>query len=174
LEQAKLILEQVVPRHGAISCLINSCCWWIKMKYPKIVSLLLILAVFGSVAGAVWALNSLEAEAVSNKPMPKLMIQEYIRSDAVAFIAASHPETAQFMGNFTWIGGAVQTLMPPETYIYSSRGWTLMIQYPLKASQAYSITAEYTSSGIGIPYKISWAGTWENGNVTETAYSFSQ
>ncbi len=145
------------------------------MKHPKTVSLIVALIVFGSVAGAAWALGNFAAPGVpQSKPMPKLDLSEQIRNDAVAYFAANHPETVQFMDNITWTGGAVETFAPPETYIYNSQGWTMMIQYPLKEGQSYNLNVEYVASGVGVPYRITWTGTWIGGNITETSFVFAQ
>ncbi len=145
------------------------------MKHPRIVSSIIALTVFGLVAGMAWALGNFETSDIQqDQPMPKLELQEQIRNDAVGYIVSNHPETMQFSDNFTWTGGIVETFAPPETYIYNSHGWTVMIQYPLLDGQSYKVSIEYASLDIGVLYRMTWEGTWNIGNITETSFTFSQ
>jgi hypothetical protein len=146
-----------------------------RMKNLKIISLVAMLAVFGSVAGAAWALNNLGGQGAQSADLDtKLNLQEQIRVDTMAYIAEMHPETAAFMDDLTWTGGAVETFAPPATFIYNSQGWTVMIQEPLQEGQTYTVNAGYASLGVGIPYNLEWAGCWLNGSVTETNFSLVQ
>ncbi len=146
--------------------------------HPKLVSLLVMLAVFGSVAGVCWALTSTQQSI--DQPinqMPKLMIHEQIRDAAIASIAVDHPETAQFMNDLVWTGGRQDTkLLGSETYMYQSQGWTVTIKYPVVANPIYNITVDYStaSNGVSIPYHVTWQGTWQDGCVTEASYVFAQ
>lgn len=149
------------------------------MKYPKLVSLAVMLAVFGSVAGTCWALAA--AQQTSNQPppnnMPKLLIHEQIRDAAIVYIVANHPETAQFVGDLTWTGGRQETgLLGSETYLYQNKGWAVTLKYPVVADPVYSIIVDYSteSSGPSIPCSLSWQGTWHAGSVAEASYVFAQ
>ena len=148
------------------------------MKHTKIVSFIVMIAILGSVAGAALALNNQKpANPEASAPpqqMPKLDLQAFIRTQAMTYLVANHIETVQFTANLNWTGGAVETFAPTATYVYNSQGWTLMIQEPLQNGQAYKIDAEYTSTGMGIPYHIQWVGTYQNDAVTETSYCLSQ
>jgi hypothetical protein len=147
------------------------------MKHMKIVSVIAMIAVIGGIVGAAWALNNNSestAETPPTQTMPKLNIDQDIRDDAMAYIKANHPETAQFMNNLNWTGGAVETFAPPATYIYNSPGWTVMIQESTKNSPGFSINAEYTAQGIGIPYHMTWTGNLQEGTISETSFNLAQ
>lgn len=150
------------------------------MKHAKIVSIVMMIAVFGSVAGVAWAITNIEALPATppnqppNSQMPKLDLPAEIRARTLAYVAEKHPEAAQFMGNLTWTGGAVQTLAPPATYVYNSEGWSVMIQEPPQTGSSYKVNAEYTQTGIGIPYHLVWEGTYQDTDITETNYNLAQ
>ncbi len=147
-----------------------------NMKHAKLVSIIVTMTILSSIVGAAWALTNHQADLDTPpaQKVQKLELQEIIRNDAVEYIEINHPETEPLMSNFTWTGGVVETFAPPATYIYNSNGWTVMIQEPLKDSQTYSITAEFVAPGIGIPYHLTFAGTWLDGTVTESSFSFAQ
>jgi len=110
---------------------------------------------------------------------PESSVQEQVRDATMTYIRANHPETAQFMNNLSaWTGGREDTgLLGAETYIYNSTGWTVTIKYPVIPNPVYTITADYSATstqGASIPYRVIWEGTWENGSVTETSYTFAQ
>ncbi len=151
------------------------------MKHPKLVSLAVMLIVFSSVAGVCWALSTThEPNEQPDSPMPQLRLHEQIRDAAMEYVRASHPETAQFMDNFSWAGGRVtpENLLGAETYTYHSQGWNVTIHYGVVANPIYSITADYSAQAspdeYGIPYRILWEGTWKNGCIIETSYCFAQ
>jgi hypothetical protein len=111
--------------------------------------------------------------------MPKFPLYEFIRGKAMEFIKVNHPETAQFMNNSTWIGGRQDTkLVGAEKYVYESQGWKVTVSYPVIPNPTYTISAEYTSrstsGSMGIPYSVTWEGTYQNDAVTETNYVFAQ
>jgi uncharacterized protein (UPF0333 family) len=142
------------------------------LAYKKLSAVLTFVVVVVIVGGVSWALIS------SNAP-PELSVPEQVRGDAMAYIRANHPETAQFMTNLTWTGGRTtpEKILGAETYTYLSQGWNVTIQYPVIANPAYAVTADYSAASTGsvsIPYRVIWQGTWENGNITETSYTFAQ
>ena len=142
------------------------------MAYKKLSAVLTFVVVVVIVGGVSWALIS------SNAP-PELSVPEQVRGDAMAYIRANHPETAQFMTNLTWTGGRTtpEKILGAETYTYVSQGWNVTISYPVIANPAYTITADYAvpaESGVSIPYRVMWQGTWENCAITETSYMFAQ
>jgi hypothetical protein len=134
-------------------------------------SLLVMLAVFGSVGAISWAVVNSHAHS-------EVPVQEKARDAAMVYIGTHHPETAQFISNFAWAGGKILSPAGTEVYVYQSQGWNITVQHPAAANPVYSITADYSvSSRIGdvsVPYRILWQGTWQNGVVTETAYTFAQ
>ncbi len=110
-------------------------------------------------------------------PTPSnLTTQEIVRDDAMTYIKLNHPETSQFMTSLNWTGGRVT---PPdrlgaETYIYLSQGWNVTITYPVIPNPIYTIFADYSAIGTGIPYRVTWQGTWQNNIINETNYVFAQ
>jgi hypothetical protein len=110
-------------------------------------------------------------------PSPnELITQEKVRDAVMIYIKSNHTETAQFMKDLVWNGGKVT---PPntvgaETYMYFSQGWNVTIQYPLVPNAVYKIIADYSATGISIPYRIIWQGTWQNQVIKETSYVFAQ
>jgi hypothetical protein len=152
------------------------------MTHKKLISLAVMITVFASVGGITWALVNAQQTNNENTEMPpanmpKLTLYEDIREAAIAYINQQHPETSQFTVNMSWSGGKQETkLLGAETYIYQSNGWKVTIQYPVVTNPIYKITADYSpsSDSIGIPYRITWQGNWENGAITETTYSCAQ
>jgi hypothetical protein len=94
----------------------------------------------------------------------------------MGFIRFNHPETTQFMKDLVWSGGRVtpQNLIGAETYIYYSQGWNFTLNYPVVPNAIYKIIADYSASGISIPYRIIWKGIWQNEVINETSYIFAQ
>ncbi len=142
------------------------------MRYPKLVSLLLMITIFGSVGGVAWAIISSHAHSEFSTP-------DQIRDAAMLHIKTSHPETAPFMDGLAWTGGRQNSNgVGAETYSYRSGGWNLTINYPVVANAVYSIRADYSalssSEIISVPYRIIWQGNWQNGEITETEYTFAQ
>ena len=151
------------------------------MAHEKIRAAIVFVTIFAIVGGVSWAL--VNAQQTPNQPdqtqtMPKLTIHEQIRDTAITYVARNHPETAQFMNNLSWTGGRQDTkFLGAETYIYQAQGWNVTIHYPVVANPIYSITAEYSASasgGVGIPYRVTWEGTWQNGTITETSFLLVQ
>ena len=108
----------------------------------------------------------------SNQPnaTPELTIQEQALNAAMAYIQANHTQTAQLMTNLNWTGGRQDTgLLGAETYIYNSTNWTITIQYPVVPNPIYTINATYSSGNAA----VAWQGTYQNGAITETNYTFN-
>ncbi|MGF3522022.1 MAG: hypothetical protein ACQXXJ_02870 [Candidatus Bathyarchaeia archaeon] len=152
------------------------------MKHPKIVSLVVMLLVFSSVAGACWAISAAheQTEQQPNKPVPKLTLHEQIRDAAVEYIKTNHPETACFMGKFEWTGGRVtpENLIGAETYTYTSSGWLATLSYPVVTDPVYKITVTYNvpceEALVSVPYALRWEGNWATSGITETSYCLAQ
>jgi hypothetical protein len=102
--------------------------------------------------------------------------QEQVRDAAMAYIQTNHPETAQFMQNLMWTGGRVDRglIVGSELYTYTSGGWNVTMTYPVVPNPIYTVTADYKTQDMGIPYRVIWEGTWQNGAITETRYIFAQ
>ena len=106
----------------------------------------------------------------------ELMKQEKVRDSIMNFIKTNHAETAQFITDLVWTGGSVtpQNLITVETYQYYGNGWNFTLSYPVVPSPIYTVIADYSTSTIGIPYRIIWKGTWQNEEISETSYVFAQ
>lgn len=138
------------------------------LPHKKLVSIIALVSVFACVGGIGWVV------ANSHREIPT---QEQVRDAAMNYVKINHPETVQFMTNLAWTGGRVEPkLLGAETYTYDSGGWRVTIKYPVIAYPAYSITVNYTTQAgsPSIPYAINWQGTWDNGAITETDYTFAQ
>ena len=107
---------------------------------------------------------------------PELTTQERIRDSVMYYIKSNHPETAQFMKDLVWTGGRVtpSNIVGAETYMYYSHGWNVTINYPVVPNAIYNVTADYSATSVGIPYRTIWQGTWQNEAIKETSYVFAQ
>jgi hypothetical protein len=105
--------------------------------------------------------------------------QEQIRDNAMDYIKDSHPETAQFMTDLNWTGGRVDTgMLGAEKYVYTTlrpipggAGWTVTLSHPVVPNPVYTVTANYTQTGVLSPYNVLWEGTWQNNTVNQTSYN---
>jgi hypothetical protein len=142
-----------------------------KLMHRKLVSIAIMLTMFGSIGAISWAI-------VNSHAQPEISTQELARDAVMAYIESNHIEAAPFLNDLIWIGGREESnLLGAETYVYLSGGWTVTIKYPVIADPAYQITADYSSQstgGIGIPYRLIWEGIWEDGSVSETSFNFAQ
>jgi hypothetical protein len=108
-----------------------------------------------------------------------MSVQEQVRDATMAYIKANHPETALLIGDLTWNGGVVDTgLVGASDYVYTTAHgmmggawWTVEITYPVIPNPTYTVTANYTQTGVLHPYNVNWTGTYQDGTVTETSYS---
>lgn len=107
---------------------------------------------------------------------PQFSTQEKPRDTVMNYIKSNHPETTQFMNDLVWTGGRTTppNLVGAETYMYYSQGWNFTINYPVVPNAIYTIIADYSAVSTGIPYRIVWQGTWQNGTIKETSYIFAQ
>jgi hypothetical protein len=104
--------------------------------------------------------------------------QERVREAVMSYIKTNHAETASYMQSLMWTGGKISQgmILGSETYIYESYGWNVTMQYPVYPNPIYTITVSYISLISQItPQKniLSWQGTWQNGTITETTYTFT-
>ena len=114
---------------------------------------------------------------INNLPT-QLSIQEQVRDAIMVYIEANHNETAQYMQNLNWTGGRATPAMivGSETYIYQTIGWNVTMQYPVVLDPIYTVTAKYTSPVSQITPEqliVDWQGTWQNGTIIETSYTFN-
>jgi hypothetical protein len=161
--------------------------WWtVELDYPVIPNPAYTVTVNYTQVGVLrpyqvqWAgtwQNSTVTETAYSSNVPST--QEQIRDAVMVYLENNHNnhnEVAQFLGNLTWIGGrATPTgLVGAETYTYLSGGWNVTITYPVIPNPTYRVTADYSAQGIGIPYRVIWEGTWQNGKITESSFTFAQ
>jgi hypothetical protein len=100
--------------------------------------------------------------------LTSLSEQEKARDSTISFIKTNHPETASLIGNFKWEGGIRNNYQEGvESYIYSSQGWTVIIQFPPVQKPVYTIQAVCTSGAI----VVNWHGSYQDGIITETSYT---
>jgi uncharacterized coiled-coil protein SlyX len=120
-------------------------------------------------------IDSLQAQIAQNKTS-ELFMQEKNRDSVMDYIKSNHPETAQFMNGLAWIGGRTTPpdLIGAETYFYTSNGWKFTINYPVIPNPIYNITADYSATSTGIPYRVIWKGSWQNWCINETSFVFAQ
>lgn len=127
-----------------------------------------------------WQNGTISETSYNNTMLP---IQEQVRNTVMSYLKSKHLETAQFMQNLNWTGGRVipeTPLVGSETYTYLSTGWNVTMHYPVVLNPTYTITAYYSAADayIGLPYAgfcaVFWEGTWQNGTITETSYTFAQ
>jgi hypothetical protein len=125
--------------------------------------------------------NTMPSPTGSANPTPtlsphELTTQERIRDSVMYYIKSNHPETAQFMKDLVWTGGRVtpSNIVGAETYMYYSHGWNVTINYPVVPNAIYNVTADYSATSVGIPYRTIWQGTWQNEAIKETSYVFAQ
>lgn len=65
-------------------------------------------------------------------------------------------------------------MLGAETYTYQNGGWNVTINYPVIPEPVYNVIVHYAvpAGQIGIPYRVVWDGTWQDGNITETKFTF--
>jgi hypothetical protein len=106
---------------------------------------------------------------------------EQIRDSIMNCIKISHNQTAPYMQDLNWTGGRVDQgmLVGSEKYNYTTltsapgaAGWTMTLQYPVVLNPIYTISANYTQTGVLSPHEIMWTGTWQKGIITENSYTF--
>ena len=102
--------------------------------------------------------------------------QEQALYDVTGYIQETHPETAEYFRVTSWSGGLVpnpEGFVGSSTYKYFGIGWNITIKYPVVLDPIYTVNATYANpqsqSGSVI---VDWQGTWHNGSVTETSYSY--
>ena len=109
---------------------------------------------------------------------PETATQEQVRDAVMNFIEVNHNETVPHMPDLPWTGGYLEItpqVVGSSTYSYESYGWTVTMTYPIVPNPRYSITVTYVSliSEMFPPKNIvAWNGTWQDGAISQTSYSF--
>ncbi len=102
----------------------------------------------------------------SENSLPDSSAVEQVRDLAMNYIETNHPESASVITSFSWTGGEQSTgTNDSETYIYSSSGWNVTIQFSDEPDPTFSITANYNSG------TIYWVGSSLDGIIAEMSYS---
>lgn len=170
--------------------------WWtVEITYPVVPNPVYTTSINYTQSGVATPVNIVwqgtyqdqtvtETSYISNiNSLPtQLSTQEQVRDDIMVYIEANHNQTAQYMQNLNWTGGRVtpEGLVGAETYVYETvhgmlggQWWTVELAYPVVLNPVYTVTANYTQSGVLSPITIAWQGTWQNGTITETSYVFN-
>lgn len=107
----------------------------------------------------------------ANSSFPETyVLPEDVRDAAMAYINTAHHNVVQFMTNLSWTGGRIDTGdRNTETYMYYASGWTVTVQWPLVTNPVYNVSANYISEET----QITWQGTYQNGNIKETSYTYN-
>lgn len=147
------------------------------MAHEKVKSVILFITIFSIVGAVSWALVSAQQTSDQDQTVPKFDLQGHIRDAVMTYVADEHPETAPLMNTAGWTGGRVETdLLGSETYSYQGGGWDVTVENAVVLDPVYSVTVHYTqpTGEVGIPYNVVWEGLWQDGNITETSYTFAQ
>lgn len=105
--------------------------------------------------------------------------------DIIPYLAANHQETQQHL---TFLGLEGGKVAPPEGFVGSETyryvgvawndtdiypvGWTITMQHPVVPNPTYSVNITYAPPSTDHTI-INWQGTWQNGTITETLYSYT-
>jgi len=124
------------------------------------------------VAGVYLGYNAMVNQpSATPTPTPEVATQQTVRDAAMQHIAANHTDIASLTQNLTWTGGRQETgLVGSETYIYTAGNWNVTITNPVVLDPTYTISAVYTDTANNVT--IEWAGTYQNGAITETAFNY--
>lgn len=102
----------------------------------------------------------------TNTPPKTLTTVDEIRDGAMVYLAANHSGTVSMMSGLSWSGGRQDTgLLGAENYVYTSGSWSCVIDYPVVLNPVYTITMDYSVTGVG----IRWMGSYHNGTFSETS-----
>jgi hypothetical protein len=105
---------------------------------------------------------------------PQSTTPAQVRDAVMNYTEIHHPETAQYMQSLSWSGGKVtrEGIVGAETYLYLSGNWDVTVNYPVTLNPTYTVNAIYTQTPSNQEV-ISWHGTWQNGVITETSYTYT-
>lgn len=122
--------------------------------------------------------GTLTETSYSQNSLIVLIQQEQIRDAVISYIRTQHSQTAPYMQDFMWSGGMMPQgmMLGSSAYSYQSNGWNMTMRHPVVPNPIYTITANYTSPISEVTPKrnmIMWSGTWQNGTITETGYTFT-
>ena len=97
-------------------------------------------------------------------------VDEEARDAAVAFMKSKHPGIAQYLTDLSWNGGWTNSEEEnTETYVYYAQEWTFTVKWQSVSNPVYKVSAQYASETT----TIVWEGTYQNGVVKETSFSYT-
>lgn len=143
------------------------------MKKSILIAVAAVVVIVVVAAGVLVCYNPFAGQptATPTPPPNEADVAEDARDSAVMFITTNHTEVAPMLSNMTWTGGRVETgLVGSETHIWTSGNWNVTITHPVVPDPVYTIGAVYTDTVNNVT--VDWQGTYQNGVVTETNYSF--
>jgi len=134
------------------------------------IALILIVIVGGGFIG--WTYIGIGKPSVTSTPSitptPQPAIAAQARDASMNYMASNHAETAQLMSGFSWTSEKQETgLVGSETYVYTSVGWTVQVEYPVVPNPTFIVSANFSQGDE----KVSWRGTYQNSAITENSYS---
>jgi hypothetical protein len=120
-------------------------------------------------------------QSPTNTPAPSAttnpdLTQQQIRDAIINYTKTNHNETKSYLQSLTWTGGPVQTGgLGSGTYSWQSGNWNLTLTYPVVPNPLYSITLNASPVQSSVVYypTVTWTGTWQDGVISETSYSFT-
>lgn len=168
---------------GAGSYIYTSGSWAVTMQYPVVPNPICSVNVSFWEGDVIieWQ-GTYQEGAVTEASFVEFLSQPMIRDAVISYIKTKHSETAPYMQSLNWTGGRVDSgLVGSEKYVYETahgtaggQWWTLEITYPVVYNPPYTVKANYTQTGVSSPCSITWEGTWQNGAITETNYTFNR
>jgi hypothetical protein len=132
------------------------------------------LPVSGNPSGPSWFGNPQTTEPSGNSsetPGESLVtVDEEARDAAVAFMKSTHPGIAQYLSDLSWNGGWIDSEEEnTEAYVYYAQEWTFTVKWQSVSNPVYKISAQYASETT----TIVWEGSYQNGVVKETSFSYA-
>ncbi len=163
---------------GSVLYSYQSQAWNVTMRYPVVPNPIYTVSAnytAGTVAifwqGA-WQSGNINETSYTNNELTE---QEQVRNDIVNYLRTNHADTVQYLQTYDWFEENLtpEGLVGASTYSYLNQGWNITMQYPVVLNPTYTITANYTSQATPPQTIIVWQGTWQNGTITETSYSYT-
>lgn len=132
-----------------------------------------VVAIIVIFAGVFIAYNpfAVQPAATPTPPPSGTVDSETARDAAIMYIATNHTDITSMLSNLNWTGGKVETgLVGSEKYTWISGNWNVTVTNPVVLDPVYTVGAFYNDEVNKV--SINWDGTYQNGVVTETNYSF--
>ncbi|MCX8150858.1 MAG: hypothetical protein N3D85_05095 [Candidatus Bathyarchaeota archaeon] len=167
---------------GSSSYIYTSGSWAVTMQYPVVTNPIY------SVNASFWEgdiiiewQGTYQQGIITETSFIEFLSQPMIRDAVMSYIKTKHSETTFYIQGLNWTGGRVDMgLVGSEKYVYKTvhgtvggQWWIVEITYPVVYNPLYTIKVNYTQTSISSFPKITWEGTWQNGTITETKYTFN-